>query len=1083
MKAKKLMWKDKIEHWLNDGSFAGKRIFSEADILSLAPLILKLMKKGTPPFMTVLPTLSMAEDVNNQLLAWKDCFSCRFSGIYLPEAVEASRFMPENEANRAKALYKAFTEKPDFIISSIAGLLSPAPPVKALADGKITLRKGMKYPFSALLEKLIELDYDDEYEVNTSGEFSRRGGIIDIFSPAAEYPVRLEFFGDEIESMREFSTETQRSIRETDEFTVIPRAGILSEDSGSSFFDYIEDRAPEIIIVFPEQCKIHLERFGTEKELAVWERIAEKHAGKIIRIAETGELLEAEEKTVCGCYPSSSHIFESIPEEAGESSSEILRRLVSEQIKQWLDTGYTVAALGGNESDLAHIREWRERAGIPEADMTIDGAKLPHGIIIPGEKTVFLTEKELFFSAIRRKAASPVPIPLVSKMPEADMTNFSDLEEGDYAVHLEHGIGIFRGIQEISSRGVEQEVIVIEYADGAKVYVPLWQADTVSRYIGSKKGVTVLSRVGEKKWARSKIAAARSVKEMALEMLKVQAIRADSRGYAFPKDDISQKLFEEAFPFNDTRDQIKASIEIKNDMSLPKPMDRLLCGDVGYGKTEIAIRAAFKCVMDGKQVAVLVPTTILAQQHLYSFQERFAEYPVIIEMLSRFRSKREQKEILEHLKEGKIDIIIGTHRLIQDDVGFTNLGLVIVDEEQRFGVEHKEKFKHLRTTVDVLTMTATPIPRTLYMSMTGVRDLSTIMTAPGLRLPVQTVVSHYDESLVVSAIQKEIQRGGQVYYLHNRVSTITEVCEHLRKLVPGATFAAAHGRMNEDELENIMLNFIDGKVDVLVCTTIIESGLDIPNANTMIIERCDRFGLAELYQLRGRIGRWSRQAYAYLMLPKHEVLSGDARKRIAAIRRYTHLGAGFKLALRDLEIRGSGNLLGSEQSGHINAIGFDLYCQFLRSTVAQLKGESEKLAPAVDIYIEFICFGHKAPKGKIAAGFSPEFIPSEKLRMEAYKTLVRLSSETEIETFREDLTDRYGKFPPEASTMLTIAKIKLDVAAAGYRSINVSEGKVMIEGPRGIFRKDGKIPLMSDAKSPKGKLQKLLQIISSLKKQ
>ena len=1082
MKAKKVMWKEKIEHWLDDGNFRERKVFSEADILSLAPLILKLMKTGCPPFLLVLPTLAIAEDVNNQLLAWMECFGSRFSGIYLPEAVDGARFMPENEADRAKALYKTLTESPDFVISSISGLLSPAPPVKALADGKITLRKGMNYPFSKLLEKLVELDYDDEYEVNTPGEFSRRGGIIDIFSPSGEYPVRLEFFGDEIESMREFSTETQRSVRETDEFTIIPRAGIVAVDSGSSFFDYIEERQPEIIIVFPEQCKIHLERFGAEKEQGKWDYIAGKYAEKIIRIAETGEMPGAEEKTVCGCYPSSAHIFEAIPEEAGESSSEILRQLVSEQIRQWLETGYTVAALGGNEADLSHIREWREKAGIAEENMLIDNARLPHGIIIPEEKTVFLTEKELFFSAIRRKTAAPSQIPLVSRMPEADMTNFSDLEEGDYAVHLEHGIGIFRGIQEISSRGVEQEVIVIEYADGAKVYVPLWQADTVSRYIGSKKGVTSLSRVGEKKWARSKLAAARSVKEMALEMLKVQALRAASSGYAFPKDDISQKLFEEAFPFNDTRDQVKASIEIKNDMSSNKPMDRLLCGDVGYGKTEIAIRAAFKCVMDGKQVAVLVPTTILAQQHLYSFQERFAEYPVIIEMLSRFRSKREQREILEHLKEGKVDIIIGTHRLIQNDVGFTNLGLVVVDEEQRFGVEHKEKFKRLRATVDVLTMTATPIPRTLYMSMTGVRDLSTIMTAPGLRLPVQTVVSQYDESLVVSAIEKEIQRGGQVYYLHNRVGTITEVCERLRKLIPGATFAAAHGRMNEDELESIMLNFIDGKIDVLVCTTIIESGLDIPNANTMIIERCDRFGLAELYQLRGRIGRWSRQAYAYLMLPKHEVLSGDARKRISAIRRYTHLGAGFKLALRDLEIRGAGNLLGSEQSGHINAIGFDLYCQFLRSTVAQLKGQPEKLAPAVDIYIDFICFGHKAPKGKIAAGFSPDFIPSEKLRMEAYKTLVRLSSEVEIDAFREDLTDRYGKFPTEASTMLTVAKIKLDVASAGYRSINVSEGKVMIEGPRGIFRLDGKIPPMPEAKTPKGKLQKLLQVISLLKK-
>jgi len=482
----------------------------------------------------------------------------------------------------------------------------------------------------------------------------------------------------------------------------------------------------------------------------------------------------------------------------------------------------------------------------------------------------------------------------------------------------------------------------------------------VSRYIGSQATVT-LHKIGGRKWVTAKIEAVKAVRDFAADMLRFQAVRNSTEGTVFPEDDLEQRVFEDAFPYEDTVDQKRAVIEIKADMHKSRPMDRLLCGDVGYGKTEVAIRVAFKAVMAGYQVAILVPTTVLAQQHYYSFTERFAQYPIVIEMLSRFRSPVEQKQIIEKMRSGGIDIIIGTHRLIQEDVGFAKLGLVIIDEEQRFGVKHKERLKHFRTAVDVLTMSATPIPRTLYMAMTGARDLSTIMTAPGLRLPIQTIVSHYDEKFVVESIRKEIRRGGQVFYIHNRIKTIQETADNLKRLLPEVKFAVGHGQMEEEELETAMTRFLSGKIDVLVCTTIIESGLDIPNANTIIIERADRFGLAELYQLRGRVGRWNRQAYAYLLLPQEQVISSDARKRISAIRRYTHLGAGFRLALRDLEIRGAGNLLGAEQSGHINTIGFDLYCQLLRSEVSRMSGGEDEFLPTVDVAIEFVDFAHEAP--------------------------------------------------------------------------------------------------------------------------
>ena len=664
-------------------------------------------------------------------------------------------------------------------------------------------------------------------------------------------------------------------------------------------------------------------------------------------------------------------------------------------------------------------------------------------------------------------------------MSSDEQEQFSNLETGDYGVHLNHGICIYHGIVDIDQSGSNEEMFKLEFADDLIMYLPIRQANLISKYIGAKRDIPTLNKMGGKKWLNSKISAARDIKNMAIELLAVQANRMKNSGHAYSQDDLWQHIFEEAFPYSETTDQLKATAEIKEDMMKSQPMDRLLCGDVGYGKTEVAMRACFKAVMEGKQVAILVPTTILAQQHYYTFRDRFIEHPVIIDVLSRFKSKKEQRVSLDQLRNGKVDIIIGTHRLVQHDVEFANLGLVIIDEEQRFGVGHKEKFKQFRSTVDVLTMTATPIPRTLYMSMTGLRNLSTIMTPPSKRLPIRTFVSKEDDLIAKKAIEKEISRGGQVYYLHNRVKTISQRASTLSELVPDAKFAVAHGRMEERELESIMARFLDSEIDVLVCTTIIESGLDIPNANTIIIDRADRFGLSELYQLRGRVGRWHRQAFSYLFLPKDSILTGNARKRIAAIRRYTELGAGFRLALRDLEIRGAGNILGSTQSGHINSIGFELYCQLLRSTVSEQGKGNLAMLPQVDLDIDFIRYSSNNYTGYISASLPESYIPAEIHRVNLYKRLANAINNSDIDKISIELKDKFGKMPECVKNILFFFRLKLALATSGYTSLSVKNSTIYMKCHQKLYKFNGKIPLLKEAKL-KMKFKELFAFVTNL---
>lgn len=1074
-------WQNKIRGWL--GSLPEAAVFSAVDEAAIAPLLLRIIASSVKrPRFAVFPVSTLAERVFFSARNWNQEFGLDLKILYLPETIEHGSFIPENESERARTLYEALSKPFDLIIGSVHSFTAPAPEPEDVIGKEIILRRGETIDFQGLLKKLVELDYDDELEVSVKGEFSRRGGIIDVFSPAYDYPARLEFWGDTIDSLRKFLPNNQRSTEEIDEYRIIPRAGMQTEQevNDTDFFSYSEHLGAETIVVYPGECESRLKAFDDERKQQRYESVS-KESGVF-------SLLDAAAGAPAGsipanCYPATEHLRRSLSDELRDGGMEILRSLTADQVRQWLDSGYQLIMLGLDGSAPEYIRNWCAEYRIPEDAITQEASTLPDGLIFPGLKVVFLTEKEVFTGNIfkRPDTMAPARERIQVQRPEDEIAAIADLEEGDYAVHLLYGIGIFRGIREMKHKGIVRELIVLEYREGAMIYVPVWQAGLVSRYIGAQHAVTLNSLTG-RRWNETKLKVQKGIQEFAADMLRICAMRNACPGIEYPEDDLEQRIFEDSFPFDDTPDQTKATAEIKNDMLKAKPMDRLLCGDVGYGKTEVAIRAAFKAVKAGYQVAVLVPTTILAQQHYYSFSERFAKYPYTVEMLSRFRSSAEQTEILKRIAEGGIDLIIGTHRLLGNDVRFHRLGLVIIDEEQRFGVKHKERLKRFRAEVDILTMSATPIPRTLYMAMTGVRDLSTIITAPGLRLPVQTSISQEDDTVVIQAINQEVQRGGQVYYIHNRVKTIHQVLDRLEKMLPEIRFAVGHGQMDADELELVMSEFISGNIDVLISTTIIESGLDVPNANTIIIERADRFGLAELYQLRGRVGRWNRQAYAHLLLPKNGILTDDARKRIAAIRRYSHLGAGFRLAMRDLEIRGSGNLLGSEQSGHINSIGFELYCQLLRQTVARMNGSADSgMLPSVDFNIDFICFAHEAPPELLPLGIPPEYIVSERLRMEAYRRLALFVTQEQIDSFEDELEDRFGKQPPQVIHFLKLNRIRIAVGRAGYTLVKVSKGLICISQGNNIFKLNGIIPLLDCKNPPAVQLDHLYQLASRIK--
>jgi transcription-repair coupling factor (superfamily II helicase) len=776
-----------------------------------------------------------------------------------------------------------------------------------------------------------------------------------------------------------------------------------------------------------------------------------------------------------------------LPERAPEPQvAEAQRREFFNQLHRWRRQEYSVQVFCNNDGERQRFEEvWREMGLPATSDLrpTTQVGALARGFICDEAKLVVVTDAEIF-------GRYKVQRPRRHKSAHAQATrsaldiDFTDLEDGDLVVHLQHGIGRFCGLQmspagsgnrqsAIGHRQSEAECLVIEYAPAdndqppPKLYVPVTEAHLVSKYVGAGKANPPLNQLGGTRWAKAKEHAERAVQDVAAEMLRIQAVRESQAGHPFPADVVWQREFEGAFVYEETPDQLKAIGETKADMERPKPMDRLICGDVGFGKTEVAIRAAFKCVMGGKQVAILVPTTVLAQQHYNNFRERMADYPIRVELMSRYRTRGEQDRVVQALAEGTVDIVVGTHRIVQEDIQFKDLGLVVIDEEQRFGVLHKEKFKRLRTLVDVLTLSATPIPRTLYLALTGARDMSTIQTPPNDRLPVETIVIEYDERTIRDAIKREMARGGQVFFLHNRVTTIYTMQQKLQTLVPDARIVVGHGQMNADDLEEVMTTFINGDADVLLSTTIIESGLDIPNANTIIIDRADRFGLSDLYQLRGRVGRYKHQAYAYLMLPRSARMLTDVRKRISAMKQYSTLGSGFKIAMRDLEIRGAGNLLGAEQSGHITAVGFELYCQLLKQSVGAMKGEKVKPRVEVRVALDFLLD---------ATNLSENYAPESQHRIEIYRKLAQATDKPALDALQKEMRDRFGPIPPAVELLLAVGELKILASERNITVVEVKEDKIMLTRNKEFITLGGKFPRLTkkDAQARLKELKKLL---------
>ena len=989
----------------------------------------------------------LCPSVHSQELLYESLLNWQPDALFLPEAEFAAleNILPDPEiaAERLGLLTQLEREQaPRLIVATRASLDQAAPRRGALQTALIQLRHGANEKMERILEQLTGAGYERVAQVTTRGQFAVRGGIVDLYSWQAPLPTRSEFFGDQIESLREFDIDSQTSVRDLRFADILLGA---ADDQGATVRDYI-GRDHLKIAIEPEEC------FNADIQISAgWTEWGPEDFSGAFQDCEIGEfaigdLMLAEAK----------------------------RAQFAARLREWRANKAKIVIYFQTEGEIERFREIMDKKDTLNRVDLVEGA-LARGFCFPAANLVVLSATELFgrLAAHGRRGLRR------SERHRAQI-DFSELAEGDFVVHLEHGIGRFWGLQRVG----KDEVLSIEFADEAKLYVPLEQAYLVSRYVGVGKKSPPLSSLGDAKWTRAKKNAAASIFDYAGKMLALQAERQTHPGHAFAPDSKWQTEFEHSFPFRETPDQLRAIIDMKIDMERSQPMDRLICGDVGFGKTEVAIRAAFKAVMDGKQVAVLAPTTVLAQQHFEVFRQRMLDYPVRIEMLSRFRSQSEQKKVLQLLREGGVDIVIGTHRLISGDVVFKNLGLVVIDEEQRFGVLHKEKFKELFKLVDVLTLSATPIPRTLYLSLVGVKDMSTIETPPLNRLPVETVVSGYDERLIRDAINRELERQGQIFFLHNRVQTIDRARDRIVDLCPEARIEVGHGQMDSDELEAVMARFVSGKVDVLVCTTIIESGLDIPNANTIIIDRADRFGLADLYQLRGRVGRAEHKAYAYLLLPREMMAIGAARKRINAIKQYSSLGAGFRIAMRDLEIRGAGSILGTAQSGHIMAVGFDLYCQLLKQAVAQLKGEKLRVRLDVDLRLDFVAtneaeFVHLGPQARIAAFVPSSFIGDASLRIRAYRDIAEITTNEQLERLMRDWRDRFGSFPSAVDNLFLLTEIKLAAARSGVSRVEVRERKLMLTRRGDFILVAGKFPRLVAAEIEQH-LGEVLELIKKL---
>ena len=942
---------------------------------------------------------------------------------------------------RARALHAMANGTARVVVASAAALLPRVTAPERLRSASVDLRPGQDIAPTDLIEILVDAGFSREDPADEHGEFAVRGGIVDIFPAGDALPVRLEFAGDTIESMRSYDPSTQRSTAAVDRLAVVPLQDVLGDNREATVFDYLSaSNDLQVVVSERDEVDAHAGRLLDQMQRSYETITAADRSGAASRVAPPSALF-ANWDDVSARLSLATTLsqlgLDDQPHVRCQPAVAFHGRLADwvADVRRFRESGGTtlfVAATAGRAERTMELLKEYDVLAVPvegaesarHAAVLIAQGNISEGFRLPDADFQIYSEADVFEeerrAPERRRSAS-----------KAFLSDLRDLKVGDYVVHVDHGIGIFVGLKKIGIGDNEQEFLELRYAGEDKLFVPVERLDLVQKYTGANK--PPVDRLGGTSWERAKTKVKKAMRDMAEELLKLYAARKAVPGHAFSADSHWQQEFEDAFEYELTPDQKTAIADIKNDMESPTPMDRLLCGDVGYGKTEVAMRAAFKAVMDGKQVAFLAPTTVLAFQHEKTLKERFAGFPVRIDMISRFRTRQEQQQVLVDLAAGKVDVIVGTHRLLSKDIEFRDLGLLVVDEEQRFGVAHKEKIKHLRKKVDVLTMTATPIPRTLNMSLVGIRDMSIIETPPKDRLSIQTNVVKFDPQVIARAIGNEMARGGQVFVVHNRVESIFSIGNLIQRLVPEARVVIGHGQMSEDVLEHAMLDFMAKKYDVLLATTIIENGLDIPNANTIVINRADRYGLSQLYQLRGRVGRSDRPAYAYLLIPPEDNLSPVAKKRLAAIKEFSDLGSGFRVAALDLEIRGAGNLLGGEQSGHIDTVGFEMYMKLLEQTVRELKGEEieDDVRATVNLGVDL--------------RVDESYVPDMNQRLMLYRKVAAARTEAEIDRVLDDAIDRYGPLPESVLNLADYGRIRVMADRLGVESVDREARTVVLK--------------------------------------
>jgi transcription-repair coupling factor (superfamily II helicase) len=1113
---------DRVRRHLSLGS--GRRLVSGLTATARALYIPLFARAARQPVIVLVADNKSAEALEPMLRA-----GCELTGSIDPGRVvrlpahdvlpfENLSPHPDVQEQRAAALWKLATGAVSILIAPVEAAALRLFGRDYYASLAVTLRRGEEVDVEVLTTHLASVGYTQMDLVEMPGQFTRRGGILDVYSPESDRPVRIEFFGDEIDTIRKFDPETQRSQSGLDEAQLLPltetpvtehllaavharlsrqrlkiesaaneddpdaeelaveaaAAGGVSVFPGWEFFSAVAGAGSHLLNLVPKAVLFVDEPGMVRNQIdRWWNKVDQRHErsaiGNLIRpedIYLRPEILQGLLQAHFGLDLDQLGAVDVLDEDSTLGEIAIGTRptlrfhgsipALTEQLRKLMELETHIVIAAANQGDVERmatvLREYQisyrfgsravhgssetilEEASYLAGDMRVPvivRTPLASGVSFPDSNLILFGANDLSDDA--DIAARPEP---KRSKTAAFVSDFRDLAIGDYVVHVEHGIAQYQGLKEIVQDGLAVEFMILEFAEQAKLYVPLTRLDLIQKYRSTDAGpAPVLNRLGSQQWLKTKARVRKAMQDMAAELLKLYAERHTAQGTAFSKDNEFQKEFEDAFDYNETDDQLSAIRAIKYDMESSTPMDRLLCGDVGYGKTEVAMRAAFKAVQDGKQVAVLTPTTVLSFQHFETFKRRFSQFPINVEMISRFRTPKEQKVILEKVETGRVDILIGTHRLLSKDIKFQDLGLLVVDEEQRFGVRHKERLKQMRKEIDVLAMSATPIPRTLHMSLVGLRDMSVIETPPKDRMAIQTVVAKFDEKIIRSAVELELERGGQVYFVHNRVETIYEIALRIQELVPTARVIVGHGQMGETELERVMLAFMNHEYDVLVATTIIENGLDIPLANTMLINRADRHGLSELYQLRGRVGRSNRRAYAYLLIPQEGELTEIARRRLAALKEFSDLGAGFKIAALDLELRGAGNMLGGEQSGHIEAIGFELYTTMLEQAVKEMKGEAGEEKPTTQLNLG------------ISLRIDEGYVAEENQRLRLYKKIAGAQSEKAIADLRAEMEDRYGPMPDAAVYLLEAASLRLECERIGIAQIDRKRSELQIRFP------------------------------------